>query len=290
MKKFINNLFDSKPTEKIPSKECEYFDDDILLDNPADRTADLQEALISASNALKEKEENLLTRQKLLEDKEKELANRLEVLEEKEKHLNEFQKELKERQLTFDKKIQRQLLEVPEPIIQDQKKEATPDYTEILNRLEKITTVIKEADHKDKIIKDLHDELQKKNRDFYSELTRPVIKSIIRIHDFVGGTLKSSSPKDGEDPESALRRLTHAVEGNCLMIEDLLNDEFNIEMFSPEKGDQYLPKEHTAIITIDTDNPELAGTVKECRQTGFKESGTGRILKNAVVAVYKMKK
>lgn len=309
------------------------------MDSSTDRTADLQEALISANLAFKEKEENLLqreealkereenfrqreeafkekeesvrqkdetfrqredaliekeekliAREKLLKDKEAQIAEKANELTGKEKRLEELQKILNERQISFEQKPIKSLEESSE-IIEAEIITAEKDIpSELLSRLEKMESIIRESVHKDKIIRELHEDLQQKNRNFYAELTRPVIKSIIRIYSFVVGTLKAANQKEGEDPEVTFKRLRQAVESNCLMIEDLLNDEFNIIMFTPEKGDVYLPKEHTAILSIDTEDPELAGTIQECRQAGFKEFETGRIVKSAVVTVYKMKK
>ena len=312
MKKMLNSWF----TDKNAPKEEDLSDDEIFLDRSTDRMSDLQEALISANQAFKEKEElfkekekafiekeraiaekeehfkgkeeSLLAREKLILDKETRIAERVKSRNEKEQRLDELQKHLNERQISIEQKfIKPDEPEVIKPEIISSEKEIP---VEVLARLEKIESALKESSHKDKIIRELHDDLQKKNRNFYSELTRPVIKSIIRIYDFVRGTLKLSNPKEGEDVDSAFKRLIQAVEGNLQMIEDLLNDEFNIEMFTPEKGDTYLPKEHTAIISIDTEDPALAGTIQDCRQAGFREIETGRIVKSAIVSVYKMKR
>lgn len=317
MMRKIFDYFENKSTEKSASKGPEVLTDEIIFDDSSDRTADLQEALISANQALKGKEEALIAREKILDEKEAEITNKINDVSAREKLIDEREREiatkindinerekqlaeslnsLKKQQALLEQKIKKPMIDNPEIVDKEleKKNESIKSESgisaELCQRLDKIESFLKETEYKDKIIRELHDDLQKKNRNFYAELTRPSIRSIIRIHEFIAGTLKSAKPKEGEDAEATLKRLQQAVEGNCVMIEDLLDDEYNISIFTPEKGDPYVPKEHAAVISIETDDPELAGTINECRQPGFRENETGKIVKNAVVSVYKLKK
>ena len=54
--------------------------------------------------------------------------------------------------------------------------------SDIQASIKHLSAEIGEHAYKDKVIKDLHDDLMKKNNDFYTELKTPAIKSIIKCH------------------------------------------------------------------------------------------------------------
>ncbi len=150
--------------------------------------------------------------------------------------------------------------------------------------------ILEDNIYKDKIIKDLHEELQKKNRDFYADIAKPHLKRIIKVHERISNTYKTFNQEKFKGQENAFNLLLNALENDRLMIEDMLNDDYDIEYYEPIVDSIYLPKEHTAIQSISTNIEEKGGKIKECRQGGFKDSNTGKIFKPAVVTVYKYDK
>lgn len=149
--------------------------------------------------------------------------------------------------------------------------------------LQKLTDKIETAVYQEGIIHDLHQELQQLKKGLIEDICRGYAMDIINIYERLADTNAHLGTAKG-DTEN-LKRL---LENNILYITDLLEDEYSIEMFTPEVGTPYKPKEQKAMRTIDTDDATKANTVAECISVGFRNDTTGRILRQARIVVYKL--
>ncbi len=161
------------------------------------------------------------------------------------------------------------------------------DLGPIANRLERIEKYLDDNAYKDGIIKKLHTDLQERSGDFLGQLKRPYLKSIIRIHERLSNTLDASTKPEAMADTEALAKTLKKMNGDVLMVQDMLDDEYDLEYFRPIPGEKYDPRAHNALRSIPAPSPEKAGTIVECRIGGFSEQSTGKVVKAAIVTVYK---
>ena len=136
---------------------------------------------------------------------------------------------------------------------------------------------MEDSSYKDKIIKDLHEELQSHNRDLHAEIVKPLLKNMIKMHERLTKTYKFYENTEAKSSPETYTRLLREVENCKLHIQDIL----------PTIGSAYSPKEQTAIRTVITDTPEQAGTIKEFHYGGFRNTTTNKIFQPSTVTVYK---
>lgn len=211
------------------------------------------------------------------EECDKKLAGR-------EKKLQEWEQKLQER----EKALEQRLVSAETTVAVPQCEQSAPLLLSGLEKdIKEIRKMMDEAQYKDKIIKELHDELQKRSRDFYADIAKPYLKNIIKIFERISGTYKNLNRDEFKERENALELAIRAVENDKLMIEDLLVDEYDMIYFEPEVGSEYLPKEHTAVQSVVTRQKEQGGKIIECRQGGFRDANTGKVFKSAIVTVSK---
>ncbi len=168
--------------------------------------------------------------------------------------------------------------------------DVTPQLEAVHAELGKLKELIGDVSYKDKLIKELHEELQKRNRDFLAELSKPYLKNIVKIFERLSGTYRVASRPEYKEKEQPFELLLRALESDKLMVEDMLNDEYDMECYEPAAGSPFVPREHTALQSLPTTDEQLGGTIVECRQQGFRDMNTGKIFKPAMVTVYKLEK
>lgn len=264
-------------------------------------TAALQvqnEELTGLLDAFKAENKELKAKRKELEDQNKTLQTEIDSLKEKltqwgdgdktlaerEKKLKEWEQKLQEREKTLE---QRLAPVEPTADVPQREQSSSLSLAGLEKEVKEIRKMLDETLYKDKIIKELHDELQKRSRDFYADIAKPYLKNIIKIFERISGTYKNLCRDEFKGKENALELAIRAVENDKLMIEDLLGDEYDMVYFEPEAGSEYLPKEHTAVQSVATSQKEQGGKIIECRQGGFRDANTGKVFKSAIVTVYK---
>lgn len=147
---------------------------------------------------------------------------------------------------------------------------------------EKIDTAV----YQEKLIRDLHDELQKMRAGLITDIKRGYALNIISIYERMAQTSARFNPSDEAFDAEAMKKL---VDGGVLYVKDMLEDEYSLMAFAPEPGSPYKPKEHKAIRVIDTTEEEKANTVAECIAEGFRDDDSGRIIRPARIVVYRLK-
>ena len=264
---------------------------DVLQAKNNDLT-DCLDAFKAENKDLKTRRDELEEHNKTLMTENHSLKEKLAKWEEDSKALTEHEKKLKEweQKLQEHEKVLNQRSEPTETSTdapQHEQMASVPSFPNLEKEIMEIRKMLDEVQYKDKIIKELHDELQKRNRDFYADIAKPYLKNIIKIFERISGTYKALNRDEFKEKADALELAIRAVENDKLMIEDLLNDDYDMTYFEPEAGVEYLPKEHTAVQSITTNQKEQGGKIIECRQGGFRDANTGKVFKSAIVTVYK---
>lgn len=188
--------------------------------------------------------------------------------------------------------------EKPSPEVKEDEPEVAPavvagDKTlaELVTKLNAMQNLLEENNRKDSIIKELHAELQEHKRDIYSDLTKPLLNNILKIHKNMYELYLHFSKNLGkEDNPPTIEQMLKAFDNQVVSIKDMLEDEYDLEYFEPKKGDVYSPKVHHALEALETDDESLVGTIYACKIGGFRNVNTEKIFKPAFVSVYKSNK
>ena len=157
-------------------------------------------------------------------------------------------------------------------------------------KLDRIYKIISDNERKDQIIKELHEEVQKYSRDIFSQLSKPYLNAIIRIHSNFASMVNKARQDFYESSDPAAEQVLKKLEPTLLMIQDLLEDEFDARAFAPQTGDKYDPKMHHAVQGIPTTDPEQGGTIMTCKESGFIRTDTDKVIKQAVVVAFRLEK
>lgn len=188
--------------------------------------------------------------------------------------------------------------EKPSPEVKVDEPEVAPStvtgdktLAELVTKLNAMQNLLEENNRKDTIIKELHAELQEHKRDIYSDLTKPLLNNILKIHKNMYELYLHFSKNLGkEDNPSTIEQMLKAFDNQVVSIKDMLEDEYDLEYFEPKKGDVYSPKEHHALEALGTEDESLVGTIYACKIGGFRNVNTEKIFKPAFVSVYKSNK
>lgn len=126
----------------------------------------------------------------------------------------------------------------------------------------------------------LHAELQQHRDGLLERATRPLLHAVIRMHDDLGKAAAAlrARPLEEVTPESTFR----LVDGFREDLELLLS-QHGVEPFDPP-GDVFDPRLHTALRTVATADPALAGRIAERLRPGFSHGEA--LLQKARVAVF----
>lgn len=157
--------------------------------------------------------------------------------------------------------------------------------------LNKIEASLHEFMYKDKINKELHEELQLYKNEFRKEITTPILKNIIGWYDRVTDLhhYYSNTDSNGQEENLLYAKLLNEYKNLAMGLLDLLYD-YDIEPFRVKPDDDYIPKQHRALEVVMTTDESKSKKIAECKRDGFLDVSTGRILRQAEVIIYKLEK
>lgn len=182
-------------------------------------------------------------------------------------------------------------VKVDEPEVAPSTVTGDKTLAELVTKLNAMQNLLEENNRKDAIIKELHAELQEHKRDIYSDLTKPLLNNILKIHKNMYELYLHFSKSQGkEDNAPTIEQLLKALDNQVVSIKDMLEDEYDLEYFEPKIGDSYSPKEHHALEALEAGDESLVGTIHACKIGGFRNVNTEKIFKPAFVSVYKSNK
>jgi molecular chaperone GrpE (heat shock protein) len=148
--------------------------------------------------------------------------------------------------------------------------------------LEEIGVQVQDFTYKDKINRELHEELLKYRAGLRKEFITPLLKSIIREYDRADKQYQFHSKANSQN------ELLREFEIVSLSLLELLSD-YDVSSFHVEEGTAFSVREHKIAEGVETDNATLDGKVASCKSYGFRDAETGRILRLAEVNIYRKK-
>ena len=158
--------------------------------------------------------------------------------------------------------------------------DATAQISQQLAALsETFNTKLMHSAHEEKIVDQMHKELQKYKEDMYAQLVRPILLDIIEVRDSIMrvGAVYRSKPEGEQDiPNKTFSDYTYDLQ-------DIL-EKNNVEIYRSSIGDSFVAIKQRAIKKIATDKHELHGTVAESMSCGYNYNG--RTISAEKVAVY----
>ena len=135
------------------------------------------------------------------------------------------------------------------------------------------------ADHEDKIIDQMHSELQKYKDDMYAQLVRPILLDIIEVRDSImriAATYQKKPEGERDIPNKTFADYSYDLQ-------DIL-EKNNVEIYKSKTGDEFTPIRQRVIKKEVTHDESLHGKIAESLSCGY--CYTGRVLSSEKVSVY----
>lgn len=162
----------------------------------------------------------------------------------------------------------------------DEMIESNMALSEQLNQLSDLFNKrILHTDHEEKIIDNMHSELQKYKDDMYSQLIRPILLDIIEVRDSIMRV--SAAFLDKSEGEQDIPNKTFS--GYAFDLQDIL-EKNNVEIYRSNNGDTFVPVKQRVIKKVATDNQEIHGKVAESLSCGYIYHG--RTISAEKISVY----
>ena len=158
---------------------------------------------------------------------------------------------------------------------------------EISANIAEITSLVRISNRKDEINKELHEELLSYKNGLRREILSSILKNIIRWHNTVSEQYNYYKKQKEENADFAtlfpvlLKEYKNLADG----LENLLYD-YDIEIESPNVGEDFNPRAQKQVLTIQTDDAEMEHKIAECINIGFRDTATDRLIKQPEVAVF----
>jgi len=156
----------------------------------------------------------------------------------------------------------------------------TEGLSEQLAALEKLfNTRIMHAAHEDRIIEQMHKELQQYKNDLYSQLVRPILMDIIDVRDSIMRLAAVYRAK----PEGEQNIPNKTFADYSYDLQDIL-EKNNVEIYRSNPGDAFVPVRQRVIKKVPTADESLHGKVAETMTCGY--SYNGRVISPEKISIY----
>jgi len=142
---------------------------------------------------------------------------------------------------------------------------------------------IMHAAHEDRIIDQMHRELQKYKEDMYAQLVRPILMDVIEVRDSIMrvGAVYRSKPEGEQDiPNKTFSDYAYDLQ-------DIL-EKNQVEIYRSQPGDDYTPIRQRVVKKVTTHDEALHGKVAESMSSGY--SYNGRVISAEKVTIYSYEK
>lgn len=138
---------------------------------------------------------------------------------------------------------------------------------------------IQHTTHEEKIVDQMHAELQKYKEDMYSQLVRPILLDIIEIRDSIIRMSNNFALKPEGEQDVPLKTFS----GYAFDIQDIL-EKNNITIYDSKDGDDFNALKQRVIKKVSTPVEQLHGKIAESLSSGY--DYMGRAISPEKVAVY----
>lgn len=133
--------------------------------------------------------------------------------------------------------------------------------------------------YEEKIVDQMHDELQRYKNDLYAQLVRPILTDIIEARDSILRVAASFAARAEGERDVPLKTFA----GYAFDLQDIL-EKNGVEVFQSRAGDGFTPIRQRAVRKVKTDDASLHGKVAESLSSGYVYNG--RVLSAEKIAVY----
>lgn len=156
---------------------------------------------------------------------------------------------------------------------------------ELTNKVEQMNQLfmqkIAHTTHEEKIVDQMHAELQKYKQDMYSQLVRPILLDIIEMRDSILRMSASFVAKPEGEQNIPLKTFSdYAYDVQYIL------EKNNITIYDSKEGDDFSPIKQKAIKKVTTPVEELHGKVAESLSSGYEYLGKPISPEKVVVYVY----
>jgi molecular chaperone GrpE (heat shock protein) len=152
-------------------------------------------------------------------------------------------------------------------------------------KVEKFEPLLQDFSHKEKINKELHEELQSYRTGLRKEFITPLLKDIIREYNRANKQYRFYRELEASQGES-FSKLLKEFDMIASALLELLNEN-GIDTFEAKEGEPYLAKEQKITGMVETNDNAKNGTVASCETCGFRDVESERLLFQAEVKIYK---
>lgn len=156
---------------------------------------------------------------------------------------------------------------------------------ELSNKVEQMNQLfiqkIAHTTHEEKIVDQMHAELQKYKQDMYAQLARPILLDIIEMRD----SILRMSANFASKPEGEQNIPLKTFSDYAYDVQDIL-EKNNIAIYDSKEGDDFSPIKQKAIKKVTTPVEELHGKIAESLSSGYEYLGKPISPEKVVVYVY----
>ena len=135
------------------------------------------------------------------------------------------------------------------------------------------------TNYEEKIIDQMHSELQKYKEDLYSQLVRPILLDVIAVRESITKNAEIYLKK----PEGEQSIPNNIFADYAYDLQDIL-EKNNVEIFKSESGDIFVPVKQSVVKKEFTNNKNLHGKIAESFSSGY--SYKDRVISSEKVTVY----
>ena len=154
---------------------------------------------------------------------------------------------------------------------------------QLLERLEALDSLfnarIMHTDHEEKIVDQMHKELQKYKEDMYAQLVRPILLDVIEVRDSIMRMAAAYLAK----PEGEQNIPNKTFSDYAYDLQDIL-EKNSVEIYRSKSGDDFTPIKQRVIKKVATPDESLHGKVAESLSCGY--SYNGRTISAEKITVY----
>ncbi|MBR6750063.1 MAG: nucleotide exchange factor GrpE [Bacteroidaceae bacterium] len=190
-----------------------------------------------------------------------------------------------------------------QPIVAEEKPETPVVGTDYAPALEAINASIKELtaksdelktmigyrDIQDENVKAMHKELEKFRGNFYAKITQPYLMAMLDLHKRFFETYAHFDHLDNSEADMSqlYSNLMEQFKSAVDALENRIYNDFGVEYYLPQEGDDFNPKQHQAFEVITTGIESYDKKIAKVIYGGFRDIDTERILRPARIACYK---
>lgn len=154
---------------------------------------------------------------------------------------------------------------------------------QLLEQLEGLNALfnarIMHTDHEEKIVDQMHKELQKYKEDMYAQLVRPILLDVIEVRDSIMRMAATYLAK----PEGEQNIPNKTFSDYAYDLQDIL-EKNSVEIYRSKSGDDFTPIKQRVIKKVATADESLHGKVAESLSCGY--SYNDRTISAEKIAVY----